>query len=127
MCYARVLDAERKFLEAAQHYKALSQSGGAFISEGDMLRTLELAVTCAILAKAGPPRSRVLAMLFSDERSQNLPNFALLNKVRRTTHTRARESVLALTKGRSAHRNTENCRVSGVWCPGLQGAHHPRG
>jgi COP9 signalosome complex subunit 4 len=80
-CYARVLDAERKFLEAAVHYKQLSTFGGASISEGDMLKTLEFAVTCAILAKAGPNRSRVLAMLYSDERSQHLHNYALLNKV----------------------------------------------
>jgi len=80
-CYARVLDSERKFLEAAVHYKKLSQMGQGVISEADMLQTLQNAVTCAILAKAGPSRARVLAMLYSDERSATLPNFLMLEKM----------------------------------------------
>jgi len=79
--YARVLDAERKFLEAAMHYKQLSQIGQSVIGEGDMLKTLEFAVTCAILAPAGPSRSRVLAILYSDERAQSLHNYGLLEKM----------------------------------------------
>jgi COP9 signalosome complex subunit 4 len=80
-CYARVLDAERKFLEAAMHYKQLSQMGQGAISENDMMYTLELAVNCAILAKAGPSRSRVLAILYSDERAQHLHAYSLLGKM----------------------------------------------
>lgn len=80
-CYARVLDAERKFLEAAMQYKKLSQLGQAVITEEDMLLTLQNAVTCAILAKAGPSRSRVLAMLYADERSASLTNYLLLEKM----------------------------------------------
>lgn len=78
--YARVLDSERKFLEAAVHYKQLSQIGQSVIGEKDMLKTLECAVTCAILAPAGPSRSRVLAMLYSDERAKSLHNYLLLEK-----------------------------------------------
>lgn len=80
-CYARILDSERKFLEAAMHYKQLSQFGAGKLSQADMLTTLEKAVNCAILGKAGPGRSRVLAILYSDERSQHLPNYSMLHKI----------------------------------------------
>jgi len=81
LCYARVLDSERKFLEAAMHYKQISQSGVGVISQKDIMTTLEKSVNCAILAKAGPSRSRVLAILFSDERSKQLPNYPMLEKI----------------------------------------------
>jgi COP9 signalosome complex subunit 4 len=76
--YARVLDNERKFLEAALRYMELSQNSAGLISEADILQTLEFAVTCAILAKAGPSRARVLVMLYSDERSKQLNNYSML-------------------------------------------------
>lgn len=38
-------------------------------------------VTCAILAKAGPQRSRIFATLYRDERSFRLPNYRILEKV----------------------------------------------
>merc|ERR1712060_303574 len=47
----------------------------------DLLQSLENAVTCAILAKAGGPRTRVLAMLHRDERSRNLKNYKVLEKM----------------------------------------------
>lgn len=81
LCYARVLDSERKFLEAAMHYKQISQLGVGCISQSDIMTTLEKSVNCAILAKAGPSRSRVLHILFSDERSKQLPNHSMLQKI----------------------------------------------
>lgn len=90
-CYARVLDSERKFLEAAMHYKQIAQLGQGVISEEDMMTTLEKAVNCAILGKAGPGRSRVLAILFSDERSQKLPNYEMLEKIYKQQIIRDRE------------------------------------
>ncbi len=42
---------------------------------------LEAAVTCCILAAAGPQRSRVLANLYKDERTRTLPVFPFLEKV----------------------------------------------
>lgn len=39
------------------------------------------AVTCAVLAPAGPNRSRVLASLYRDERSVDLPTFNILSKM----------------------------------------------
>ena len=39
------------------------------------------AVTCAVLAPAGPNRSRVLASLYRDERSAELPTYNILSKM----------------------------------------------
>jgi len=80
-CYARILDAERKFAEAALRYMELSQSSSESVKDADRLLSLEYAVSCAILAKAGPQRSRVLAMLYSDDRSKQLPNYPMLEKM----------------------------------------------
>jgi COP9 signalosome complex subunit 4 len=79
--FARILDHERKFLEAALRYLELAQNQYGLIAEADVLKTLQYAVSCAILAKAGPPRSRVLAILYSDERSKSLSNFFMLEKM----------------------------------------------
>jgi COP9 signalosome complex subunit 4 len=38
-------------------------------------------VTCAVLAPAGPNRSRVLASLYRDERSAQLPTYNILSKI----------------------------------------------
>lgn len=38
-------------------------------------------MTCAVLAPAGPNRSRVLASLYRDERSPDLPTFNILSKM----------------------------------------------
>lgn len=58
--YARVLDANRKFLQAASRYHDLSQSSGELIRAEDLLGMLGRAATCAILAPSGPQRQRVL-------------------------------------------------------------------
>jgi len=104
--YARVLDAERKFLEAAMHYKQLSQIGQSVIGEGDMLKTLEYAVTCAILAPAGPSRSRVLAILYSDERAQSLHNYGLLEKMFKERIIRESE-IKQFEKRLAPHQNAQ--------------------
>ena len=39
------------------------------------------AIQCAILAKAGPQRSRMLAMLYKDERSSKLEIHSILEKM----------------------------------------------
>jgi COP9 signalosome complex subunit 4 len=64
-------------LEAALKYHELSQ----IVTEGERLDALKLAVTCAILAKAGPQRSRVLANLYKDDRSAKLDIFSVLEKM----------------------------------------------
>jgi len=80
-CYSRILDSERKFLQAAVNYMELSQIDSPLISENDLLLSLENAVTCAILAKAGGARTRVLNMLYRDERSKSLKNYKILEKM----------------------------------------------
>lgn len=42
---------------------------------------LNNAITCTILAAAGPQRSRMLSQLYKDERSASLPVFPFLEKV----------------------------------------------
>lgn len=42
---------------------------------------LSAAITCAVLAPAGPQRSRVLAALYRDERSADLPTYNILSKM----------------------------------------------
>eukprot|EP00898_Chlorokybus_atmophyticus_P003583 jgi/Chlat1/4225/Chrsp27S04247 len=86
VCYARILDAKRKFLEAALRYYELSQLekrelSGQKVDEADLEQALTAAVTCIILAGAGPQRSRVLATLYKDERCTKLPVFPILEKV----------------------------------------------
>ena len=50
-------------------------------SEARRSEALSNAITCAILASAGPQRGRVLAMLVKDERCAFLPAFGMLQKV----------------------------------------------
>ena len=51
------------------------------ISEEDLEQALQSAVRCAILAAAGPQRSRMLATLYKDERCARLALFPFLEKV----------------------------------------------
>lgn len=85
ICYARVLDLKGKFEDAAHRYYMLandSQSAQLVDAMTDtQVPALVYAVTCAILAPAGPRRSRLLAMLYNDERSQRLEIFPLLESI----------------------------------------------
>ncbi|CAM8980144.1 hypothetical protein QQ045_000782 [Rhodiola kirilowii] len=86
VCYARILDLKRKFLEAALRYYAISQIekrqiGDETIDEEALEQALSAAVTCTILAAAGPQRSRVLATLYKDERCLKLKVYPILQKV----------------------------------------------
>ncbi|EFA84954.1 proteasome component region PCI domain-containing protein [Heterostelium album PN500] len=65
-CFARIMDYKRMFLKAANKYYELST---ILPSEGDRSMALVCAIICAILDKAGPQRSRMLATLYKDERS----------------------------------------------------------
>ncbi|CAG0889535.1 unnamed protein product [Darwinula stevensoni] len=51
VCYARVLDYRRKFIEAAQRYNELSYRG--VIAESERMTALKNALICTILAAAG--------------------------------------------------------------------------
>lgn len=87
--YARVLDANRKFLQAATRYHELSQSVYSdLIDQDDLLNMLGRAVTCSILAPSGPQRQRVLQSISSDKRIPllaEIPEFSthanILNKM----------------------------------------------
>ncbi|KAG6844911.1 hypothetical protein H0H87_002610 [Tephrocybe sp. NHM501043] len=79
LCQARINDYSRKFLEAATRYHELSYVGE--IDEEERRHMLLAAVTCAVLAPAGPNRSRVLASLYRDERTPDLPTYNILSKM----------------------------------------------
>ena len=76
---ARILDAQRKFLGACQTYHTLSFS--PIVVEEERLKALSSAIVCAVLAPAGPQRSRTLARLYKDERAPQLPEFGILEKM----------------------------------------------
>lgn len=76
---ARIQDAQRDFLSAAQRYHEISFSHS--IAEEERLHTLSMAIKCAILAPAGPNRSRSLGRLYKDERAPQLDEFSMLEKM----------------------------------------------
>lgn len=76
---ARIQDSKRQFLAAAQSYHDISFSNT--VAEEERLHTLAMAIKCAILAPAGPPRSRVLGQLYKDERSPSLEEYSMLEKM----------------------------------------------
>lgn len=76
---ARINDAKRQFLAASQSYHEISYSTA--IAEEERLHTLAMAIKCAILAPAGPSRSRALGRLYKDERAANLEEFGILEKM----------------------------------------------
>ena len=51
VCYARVLDYRRKFIEAAQRYNELSYK--TIVAEEERMTALRNALICTILAYAG--------------------------------------------------------------------------
>jgi COP9 signalosome complex subunit 4 len=98
LCQARISDYARKFLEAASRYHELSFVGEIDEEErGHMLYVpthvtksyasskteprRSAAVTCAVLAPAGPNRSRILSSLCRDERTAELPTYSVLSKM----------------------------------------------
>lgn len=76
---ARVQDARREFLAAAMGYHNISLASG--IAEEERLHTLSMAIKCAVLAPAGPARSRVLKSLVKDERAPGLEEYGILEKM----------------------------------------------
>ncbi|KAI8393420.1 uncharacterized protein BYT42DRAFT_601090 [Radiomyces spectabilis] len=75
---ARILDAKRRFIEACSKYHELSYV--TQLDEEERIQCLTAAVQCAILAGAGPQRSRSLATLYKDERTHHLASFSMLEK-----------------------------------------------
>lgn len=76
---ARILDARRRFLDASQEYFNVSLATG--VDESDRLHALSAAIICAVLAPAGPQRSRTLARLYKDDRATSVNVFSILEKM----------------------------------------------
>lgn len=76
---ARILDARRRFLDASQGYHNFSLSTA--LDEEERMRGLSFAIICAVLAPAGPQRSRTLAKLYKDERAPQVAEFGILEKM----------------------------------------------
>ncbi|KAL4752154.1 signalosome subunit 4 [Aspergillus terricola var. indicus] len=76
---ARIQDACRRFLDASQEYFAVSLAAG--VDESDRLQALAAAIRCAVLAPAGPQRSRTLATLYKDDRATSVEEFGILEKM----------------------------------------------
>lgn len=76
---ARIQDARRNFLAAASGYQEISFM--PVIAEEERLQTLSAAIKCAVLAPAGPARSRALGRLYKDERSHTLEEYSILEKM----------------------------------------------
>lgn len=79
LCQARIQDARRNFLAAAQGYQDISFSSA--IVEEERLHTLSMAIKCAVLAPAGPARSSALGRLYKDERASTLEEYGILEKM----------------------------------------------
>eukprot|EP01064_Diplonema_japonicum_P001795 TRINITY_DN11207_c0_g1_i1.p1 TRINITY_DN11207_c0_g1~~TRINITY_DN11207_c0_g1_i1.p1 ORF type:complete len:407 (+),score=88.73 TRINITY_DN11207_c0_g1_i1:59-1279(+) len=67
-CFARVHDGKRKFFDAARKYYELSH----LVQGDEQGYALKQAIVCVMLSDAGPQRSRLLATLYKDERTQDL-------------------------------------------------------
>ena len=76
---ARILDARRRFLDASAAYHSFSFS--LELDEDERIRALSSAIICAVLAPAGPQRSRALAKLYKDERTPQVAEFGILEKI----------------------------------------------
>jgi COP9 signalosome complex subunit 4 len=66
---------------ASQAYYELSSKEDYKIEEENKLELLKNAVTCAVLAPVGPQKSRLLTALYKDERTRNLENVDILERM----------------------------------------------
>ena len=79
LCQARILDSQRQFLDASSAYLAISLE--PMVEEEERFKTLSEAIKCAVLAPAGPQRSRTLARLYKDDRATSTEEHAILEKI----------------------------------------------
>ena len=79
LAQARILDSRRDFLNASAEYYNVSLNGS--VDEEDRLQALSASIKTAILAPAGPQRSRTLAKLYKDERSSDIEEFGILENM----------------------------------------------
>ncbi|KAL5387006.1 hypothetical protein PMIN06_010119 [Paraphaeosphaeria minitans] len=76
---ARINDSQRNFLDAAKAYYSLSLESS--IAEEERHQALSSAIVCAVLSPAGPPRSKMLATLYKDDRASSVENYSVLEKM----------------------------------------------
>ena len=76
---ARILDSRRDFLNASAEYLNVSFNGS--VAEEDRLQALSASIKTAILAPAGPQRSRTLAKLYKDDRSGDTEEYGILENM----------------------------------------------
>jgi len=104
--HARILDSKRKFLDAARRYYELSHSANSAalgLDTDDLQQLLDSAITCAILAPAGPQRTRLLAMLCKDVRVEQCEHGAVLLKMYREQLLKG-EDLRAFEAGLQEHQ-----------------------
>lgn len=77
--YTRLMDTNRKFLAAASIYYELSQS--TIIKPEDIPRLIENAIRSCIIGPAGPQKSRILGLLYKDDRVKTSPYYSILEKM----------------------------------------------
>lgn len=76
---ARIHDSQRNFLDAAKAYYALSLE--SLVEEDGRVQALSSSIVCAVLSPAGPPRSKMLATLYKDDRASSVEHFSILEKM----------------------------------------------
>lgn len=76
---ARILDSNRNFIEAARRYYDVSIESGIVPAEQEAC--LGMALTCVILAPAGPQRNQILRLIYNDDRTKSTPNFDILERL----------------------------------------------
>ena len=79
LAQARILDSKRDFISASSEYYNVSLNGT--VDEDDRVAALSASIKTAILAPAGPQRSRTLAKLYKDERSSDTEEFGILENM----------------------------------------------
>lgn len=76
---ARILDARRRFLDASAAFHSVSFTPA--LAEEERMHALSASMRCAVLAPAGPQRSRTLAKLYKDERASEVSEYGILEKM----------------------------------------------
>ena len=79
MAYAKIQDSNRDFINAAQGYYNVTNLPGVVADQVEEL--IDCALKCTILAESGPRKSRLLAILYSDERIKSNQFYDLLAKM----------------------------------------------
>jgi COP9 signalosome complex subunit 4 len=95
-CSARVFDANRKYLPASQKYYEVSTTAQSLVDESELLQLLGCSITCAVLGKPSPHRSRLLASLAADPRLQSLSSLPSFGRHATVLLAMARQQLLSL-------------------------------